>query len=122
LLGRDFSFGPIKDVLLATTYELGEGDVESYLVRPEFDLAAPGFDFFQLNFYYRKLDGDRVPNGALQVTPAWSYTNPVGNSSLLIMASSIGSFNNAPAHGGDQSDYHANFHFNPQIKYDLGKS
>jgi nucleoside-specific outer membrane channel protein Tsx len=84
LLGRDFSFGPIKDVLLATTYELGEGDVESYLVRPEFDLAAPGFDFFQLNFYYRKLDGDRVPNGALQVTPAWSYTNPVGNSSLLI--------------------------------------
>lgn len=29
--------------------------------------------------------------------------------------------NNTPAHGGDQSDYHANFHFNPQIKYDLGK-
>ena len=49
----DASFGPIKDVLVATTYEFGKGDVESLLYGIGFDLDVPGFDFFQLNFYYR---------------------------------------------------------------------
>ncbi len=29
---RDLSFGPIKDVLVAMTYEFGEGDVETYMI------------------------------------------------------------------------------------------
>jgi nucleoside-specific outer membrane channel protein Tsx len=122
LLGADVAFGPIKDVLLATTYEFGEGDVESYLVGPGFDLDIPGFDYFQLNFYYRKPDGGRAPAGAWQITPAWSYTLPVGNSSVLIDGFIDWVVNNKEGRGGNQSDYHANFHFNPQIKYDLGKS
>lgn len=31
LTGADLSFGPVKDVLLAGTYEFGEGDTEAYL-------------------------------------------------------------------------------------------
>jgi nucleoside-specific outer membrane channel protein Tsx len=52
--------GPIKDVLLAMTYEFGENDTESYLIGPGFDLAIPGFDYFQLNFYQRHTEGSRV--------------------------------------------------------------
>jgi nucleoside-specific outer membrane channel protein Tsx len=124
ITGTDLSFGPIKDVLLATTYEFGEGDNESYLAGPGFDLAIPGFDYFQLNFYYRKPDGHRVPAGAWQITPAWAYTIPVGNSDILIDGYMDWVVNNKDSSSGrpNQSDYHANLHFNPQIKYDLGKA
>ena len=77
-------FGPIKDVLLAITYEFGEGDNESYLLGPGFDLNIPGFDYFQLNFYQRQTEGNRPGDGVWQITPVWSYTIPVGNSNVLI--------------------------------------
>ncbi len=114
----------MKDVLLAGTYEFGEGDTEAYLLGPGFDLAIPGFDYFQLNFYYRKPDGNRVRAGAWQITPVWSYTIPVGNSDILIDGYMDWVINNKSASTSrrNQSDYHANLHFNPQVKYDLGKA
>jgi hypothetical protein len=57
IFDQKLEFGPIKDVLLAMTYEFGEGDTESYLIGPGFDLAIPGFDYFQLNFYQRHTEG-----------------------------------------------------------------
>ncbi|WP_060484963.1 outer membrane protein OmpK [Pseudomonas sp. NBRC 111123] len=124
ITGSDLSFGPIKDVLIASTYEFGEGDVEAYLLGPAVDLAIPGFDYFQLNVYYRKPDGNRVPSGAWQVTPAWAITIPVGNSDILFDGFMDWVVNNkdASASHRNQSDYHANLHFNPQLKYDLGKA
>ena len=65
--GADLSFGPVKDVLLAATYEFGEDDVDSYLLGPAVDLNIPGFDYFQLNTYLRTTDGRRAappPSGA----------------------------------------------------------
>lgn len=123
LSARDWSLGPIKDVLLASAYEFGEGDTKAYLLGPGFDLAIPGFDYFQLNFYYRKPDGDRVPPGAWQVTPSWSLTLPLGRSDLLIDGYIDWVVNSKKAGSGrrDQNDYHSNLHINPQIKYDLGK-
>ena len=64
ILGQKIEFGPISDVLLAATYEFGEGDNESYLIGPGFDLNIPGFDYFQLNFYKRYTDGHRAGYGA----------------------------------------------------------
>jgi nucleoside-specific outer membrane channel protein Tsx len=119
IFDRKFEFGPIKDVLLAMTYEFGEGDVESYLIGPGFDLAIPGFDYFQLNFYQRHPDGDRPGNNVWQITPVWSYTIPVRGSDILIdgyMDWVVDNDKNA------RGTYHANLHFNPQIKYDLGKA
>jgi Nucleoside-binding outer membrane protein len=84
ILDRRFEFGPIKDVLLAMTYENGEDDTEAYLIGPGFDLAVPGFNFFTLNFYYRQTEGSRPGDDVWQITPAWSYTLPLGNSNLLI--------------------------------------
>lgn len=113
---RKLEFGPIKDVLLAATYERGENRTQNYLLGPGFDLAIPGFDYFQLNFYYRKPDGiSGSPSGQWQITPVWSYTVPVGNSNLVIDGYIDWVVNN-------KGDLHNNFHFNPQIKYDLGKA
>ncbi len=119
ITGEKIGFGPVNDVLLAFTYEFGEGDVESYLVGPAFDLNIPGFDFFQLNFYNRQTDGDRPGDDVWQITPAWSYTIPVGGSDILIdgfMDWVVDNDENA------RGTHHANLHFNPQIKYDLGKA
>ncbi|SIS21052.1 Nucleoside-specific outer membrane channel protein Tsx [Aquipseudomonas alcaligenes] len=113
--GADLSFGPIKDVLLAATYEFGEDDVESYLLGPAIDLDIPGFDYFQLNTYLRTTDGRRDGDNVWQITPVWSYTIPVGDSDLV-----IDGFMDWVVDNDDS--YHANLHFNPQIKYDLAKA
>ncbi|MDF2643258.1 MAG: hypothetical protein K0R45_2531 [Pseudomonas sp.] len=119
IFGQKFEFGPITDVLLAVTYEFGEGDNESYLVGPGFDLNVPGFDYFQLNFYQRHTEGSRAGDNVWQITPVWSYTIPVGKSDVLIDGFIDWVVDND---SNSRGDYHANFHFNPQIKYDLGKA
>ncbi|SEN04242.1 Nucleoside-specific outer membrane channel protein Tsx [Pseudomonas sp. ok272] len=119
IFNQKFEFGPIKDVLLAMTYEFGEGDVESYLIGPGFDLAIPGFDYFQLNFYNRQAEGSRAGNNVWQITPVWSYTIPVGSSNVLIDGYMDWVVDND---SNSKGDYHANLHFNPQVKYDLGKA
>ena len=63
LTGTDLKAGPVTDVLLAATYEFGENDLKSYLIGPGFDLAIPGFDYFQLNFYRRHLESDAPGDG-----------------------------------------------------------
>ena len=113
--GADLSFGPIKDVLLAATYEFGEDDVDSYLLGPAVDLNIPGFDYFQLNTYLRTTDGRRDGDNVWQITPVWSYTIPVSDSDLV-----IDGFMDWVVDNDDS--YHANLHFNPQIKYDLAKA
>ena len=117
--GADLSFGPIKDVLLAATYEFGEDDVDSYLLGPAVDLNIPGFDYFQLNFYQRFPEGNRPGKGVWQITPVWSYTLPLGNSDVLIDGYMDWVVDNDQ---NSRGTYHANLHFNPQVKYDLGKA
>ena len=119
IFDQKLEFGPIKDVLLAMTYEFGEDDTESYLIGPGFDLAIPGFDYFQLNFYNRHTEGDRPGDDVWQITPAWSYTIPVGDSDVLIDGFMDWVVDNDV---NDKGEYHANLHFNPQVKYDLGKA
>ena len=86
IFDRTLEYGPIKDVLLAMTYEYGEGDSEAYLIGPGFDLAVPGFNYFTLNFYRRHTEGPRPGTGVWQITPSFSYTIPLGRSNLLIRA------------------------------------
>ncbi len=119
IFDQKIQFGPVTDVLLAMTYEFGEGDTESYLIGPGFDLAIPGFDYFKLNFYNRTTDGSRPGDDVWQVTPAWSYTIPVGDSDIVIDGFMDWVVDNDE---NSRGTYHANLHFNPQIKYDLGKA
>jgi nucleoside-specific outer membrane channel protein Tsx len=119
LTDSDLSFGPIKDVLISTTYEFGEDDVDAYLIGPAIDLELPGFDYFQLNTYLRTADGDRAGSNTWQITPVWSYTIPFGNSDILIDGFMDWVVDNDE---NSRGEYQANLHFNPQIKYDLGKA
>jgi len=43
--GQDLSWGPIKDVLIAGTYEFGDEGYEAYLIGGAVDLNVPGFTF-----------------------------------------------------------------------------
>lgn len=52
--GQKLEFGPIKDVLIATTWESNNQDglnFDNILYGIGFDLAIPKFQFAQLNFY-----------------------------------------------------------------------
>ncbi|UAW98702.1 hypothetical protein KEM63_01575 [Halopseudomonas nanhaiensis] len=108
--------GLVRDVLLAATYEFGRGDLNNYLLGPALDLNIPGFDYFQLNTYYRRADQSDGGRGVWQITPVWGYTFPAGRSDVLI----DGFIDWVVDNDGD--DYHANLHVNPQIKYDMGKA
>lgn len=110
--GKDFSFGVVKDVLVAATYEFGEGDVETLLLGAGLDLELPGFDFFQLNAYQR-FPGDSRDGSTIQLTPVWQMTFPVGNSAIVFDGFIDWNIN---SDGG----YESNIHINPQVKYDLG--
>ena len=116
LSGQTINLGPIKDVLLAGTYEFGRGDIKNYLLGPAIDLKLPGFDYFQLNTYYRHADTPEGGRGSWQITPVWGYTLPVGKSDILFDGFIDWVVDN------DDDGPHANLHINPQVKYDLGKA
>ncbi len=80
ILDRRFELGPIKDVLLAMTYENGEDDTEAYLIGPGFDLEVPGFNYVTLNFYRRHTEGSRPRRWGL------------ANHTRLVLYPSIGQF------------------------------
>lgn len=109
LAGDGVRAGLVKDVLLATTLELGRGDIETLLAGPALDLAIPGFDFFQLNVYRRfPLHGQ--DGATIQVTPVWAVTRGRWRFDGFIDW-------NIDSDAG----YASNWHVNPQLKYDLGQ-
>lgn len=114
ITGKHVGAGFITDTLIAGTYEFGEGNVNTLLLGPGFDLDIPHFDYFQLNFY-RRMPRGRKDGNTTQITPTWAVTIPVGNSDILIDGFIDWVIDN-------DDSYHANFHFNPQVKYDLGKA
>nr|MBF0684362.1 hypothetical protein [Pseudomonas sp.] len=120
ITGADFSFGPITDVLIAGTYERGEDRNRNYLLGPAVDLKVPGFDRLAINAYYRKPDGiTGKPSGQWQITPTWAITIPVGKSDILFDGYIDWVVNDKKS---GNSELKKNFHFNPQVKYDLGKA
>lgn len=107
LLDKDLSFLFVKDVLLSTCYEQGEYDLKNYLAGPGFDLDIPGFDFFQLNFYNV---WNESGNDSFQITPVWKISQPVAITTIVLDGYIDWEF------GAGLN----NFHFNPQLKVDLG--
>ena len=105
--------GVVRDVLLATTVEFGRGAVETLLIGPGFDLKLPGFDLLQLNLYGRFPEGDR-DGETIQITPVWSMSTPFAGSELIFDGFIDWSIDS----DGSYSD---NLHFNPQLKYDIGR-
>lgn len=80
ITGKDLSFGIVKDVMLATTLEMGSG-VSATLVGLGLPLDVPGFAFANVNIYARDSQRDfaaeQTGTGA-QVTLAWKRPFAIG--------------------------------------------
>lgn len=113
LSGRTLAAGPVKDVLIAATYELGRDSqtTESGLIGLGVDLDLPGFSYFQANVYARK-DLHQGDWDTWQLTLSAARPFAIGKQRFL-----IDGFIDYVAPGGP----HAwNLHLVPQLKWDLG--
>lgn len=72
--GSDLSMGIIKDVLITTTMEIGEG-FHNYLYGLAVDLDFPGWPVFQVNYYVRN---EAVTDTGNQITLVWLKPFSVG--------------------------------------------
>lgn len=116
IFGEKIAFGPITDLSLALTYEEGEGPVHSLLYGLGVDVAVPYFTYLNFNTYRR--DGMSTGNNSdgWQFTPVFRIDIPVGSANIVLDGFIDWVF------ATDDNGYEENFHFNPQLKYDLGKS
>ena len=107
----------VTDVLVAASLEFGSGTVETFTLGPSVDLNVPGFDYLHLGLMRREsLNRSGFNNSdGWQFVPTWSLTIPAGRSEWVIDGFAKWIF------ATDHSDYHPNFQFNPQIKYNIGK-
>ena len=71
LLGKNLSYGIIKDVLISTTFEKPEGFGPQYLYGGAVDFNIPGFNFVQANAYIH--DDTQQEGHTWQVTLVWNF-------------------------------------------------
>ena len=107
----------VTDVLVSASLEFGSGTVETFTLGPSVDLNVTGFDYLHLGLMRREsLNRSGFNNSdGWQFVPTWSLTIPTGRSEWVIDGFAKWIF------ATDHSDYHPNFQFNPQIKYNIGK-
>ncbi len=110
--GLEFGDGIVKDVLIATTWERGEGGNESYLVGAGVSLDLPGFSFFKANIYARKDHSQGADFDDVQFTFAWAYPFDMGKHKFVINGISDYVFGNGPRE--------RNWHIVPQLRWDAG--
>lgn len=80
ITGRDLGAGILKDVLITTTAEIGEG-FHNYLYGLAIDLDLPQTPVFQINYYVRNEIGLGKDAGS-QVTLVWLKPFDLGGLSL----------------------------------------
>ncbi|MCD6433363.1 MAG: hypothetical protein J7L21_04915 [Sulfurimonas sp.] len=68
LSGSDFSFGMIQDIYIATQINAGS-DYTAYLGGFGADISVPGFNFVNLNIYYKS--DNIAKNNTYQITPVY---------------------------------------------------
>jgi len=109
ILNKNLSFPFVKDVLVATTLEMGSG-FHNYLYGVGLSLDLPKFSFADINFYVRN---DPKQKGATyQITPAWSLPFNVGNAKLVFEG--FGDF------AGSEGNLAFNIDLQPRLLLDLG--
>ncbi|MCH2157466.1 MAG: ion channel protein Tsx [Oleiphilaceae bacterium] len=114
LAGSDLSVGPIKDVLLATTYEFSSNSTgfsqDNYLYGVGLSWDLPGFAFFGTNVFYADNENNK-DDVQLTVT----YGVPFAVAGVDFMFDGYFDWSSAEA------DHASDFHFNPQLRADVGK-
>lgn len=126
LTGADLSFGPVKDVFIATEYNKNDDtgrfeNFEAYLYGIGFALDAPGFDYMNLNIYARDTQnadnpftGESMASGiTTQVSFDWRYPFSIGKTDWYC----AGFFDWA----GKEDQKLENFLFETRVMTDIGK-
>ena len=108
---QSFEFGPVRDVLLSSTFERGSDGFNAWLLGFAFDWNIPGLDFFSTNFYYRDTEG--LAGDTWQTTIVWAFPFSIRNLDFV--------FDGYTDIRGDEDDAKGDLNFNPQLKLDLGK-
>ena len=85
--GQKLELGPIKDVLIAGTWEGNSAnypgsDFNNYLYGVGFDLEIPYFQYTQLNFY--KADNEKGSEDDYQMTMVYAIPFKVGTEDFLV--------------------------------------
>jgi nucleoside-specific outer membrane channel protein Tsx len=82
IFGSDLSFGFVKDIMLATNFEMGE-DINTTLIGVGLPLDIPGFAYADINLYVRDSHRDfaeeQTDTGG-QVTLTWNRPFSIGAS------------------------------------------
>ncbi|UPW19752.1 ion channel protein Tsx [Agarivorans sp. TSD2052] len=110
LTSSDLSFGPINDVLIAGTWEMGDG-FDNFLYGVGVGLTVPGFKYFNLNLYHASND---VWDDDNQLTITWGAPFSIGNQDFLI----DGFMDWSTASDTNKSE----MNLTPQFKWNAGKN
>ncbi|WP_299197902.1 DUF5020 family protein [uncultured Amphritea sp.] len=106
----DLSFGLVKDVYLAGTWEAGNG-FDNYLYGVSVNLDVPGFRYFTASVY--QAFNDKSANDE-QLTLTWAYPIEAGSQEFLI----DGFLDWSTSSDTNESE----MNFTPQIKWNAGKN
>ncbi|MBN0987816.1 DUF5020 family protein [Amphritea pacifica] len=109
LTGNDLSFGPVKDVLLAGTWESGEG-FDNFLAGVGVSLDVPGFQYFNANLY--RANNDKSSNDT-QLTLTWGLPFALSDEEFL--------YDGFIDWTTSESDKASEMNFTSQLKWNAGK-
>lgn len=111
LTSWDFEIGPMRDLLIASTYERGSDGFNAWLLGIGMDWKIPGIDYFSSNLYYRDTEG--LGGDTWQATLVWTIPFSILRFDFL--------FDGYTDIRGDEGMAEADLNFNPQLKLDVGK-
>lgn len=106
--GKELSFGPIKDVLIASNWESGDG-FDNYMYGIGFSLDVPGFNYVDVNLY--KVENDLVEDDEM-MTLVWGYPFSIGSAEFL--------YDGFVDWSTKQDDHASEMNFTSQLKWNVG--
>ena len=109
LTGSELKFGPVKDLLVATTWEAGQG-FDNYLYGVGLNLDVPGFQYVGLNLYQVS---NELWEDDQQLTLTWGYPFAIGSADFV--------YDGYIDWSSAESDHASEMAFVSQLKWNLGK-
>jgi len=103
------AFGPINDILIASTWEAGQG-FDNYLYGVGLNINVPGFQYVGLNFY--QVSNDLIDDDQ-QVTLTWGLPFSIGSAEFI--------YDGFVDWSSAESDHAAEMNFTSQLKWNVGK-
>ena len=109
LTNSDLSYGIVKDIKIATTWESG-ANFDNYLIGIGADLNIPGFQYFNANIYSRN-NGLKEDDNMLTV--GWGMPFNIGNAEFL--------YDGFIDWSSAESDHASEMLYMAQLKWNIGK-